>query len=109
MCVVGHVNGDWLVDCQWRWLLVCVRDKAGVGHMSRDAGAPPECEVETQTASTSSCAALCRVEQKWAGLPGRALAWAPQEGSGSLSMKPVGCTPLCFSDTSDAAAVACLS
>ena len=32
------------------------------------------------------------------GIPGKALHGTPREGSGSLSMQPVGCTPWCSTD-----------
>ena len=61
--------------------------------MLGDAGAFPECEVIHQLhpiASPSRCTALCRVESVFLERP---LHGTPREGSCSLSMQPVGCTP----------------
>ena len=43
--------------------------------------------------------ALGRVEPELVGLPGRPDHRTPREGSGSLSMHPVGYTPSCSMDT----------
>ena len=69
--------------------------------MSGDAGAFPECvgnTLITPDRPPSRCAVLGRVEPELVGLPGKAKHGTPREGSGSLSMQPVGCTPWCSTD-----------
>ena len=39
-----------------------------------------------------------RFESKFDGFPGQALIRDATEGSGSSSIQPVGCTPLCSTD-----------
>ena len=51
-----------------------------------------------QIVPPSRCAALGRVTPELVGLPGKAKHGTPREGSGSLSMQPVGCTPWCSTD-----------
>ena len=61
-----------------------------VGRMSADAGAFPECVGNTLITPDRT---TIHVEPELVGLPGKAYHGMPREGSGSLSMQPVGCTP----------------
>ena len=67
--------------------------------MSRGTSALSKCEVKTPITLPSRCSAMGRVEQELVGSPAKALARVPREGSGSLSMQPVDCTPWCYTDT----------
>ena len=68
-----------------------------IGRMSGDAGAFPECEVNTLMSPVHT-ATQVRVEPELVGLPGMALPRTPRKGSGSLSMLLVGYTPRCSTD-----------
>ena len=85
MAMVGLVGaGMEVVDCM----------HAGQSRESRVRGDA----VMTLITPLSRCTAQGRVEPELVGFPGKALTWAPREGSGSLSMQPVSYTPWCSTD-----------
>ena len=49
--------------------------------------------------TTIHCGAVVQVELEMVSLPGNSSHRSPREGSGSLSMQPVGCTLWCSTDT----------
>ena len=51
----------------------CETKPGGAGHMSRDAGTIPKCEVKTRITPHSRCATLGRFEPELVGLQRKAL------------------------------------
>ena len=76
------------------------RLRRGGGRMSGDAGTHAMCEEGKLMArdAPSMCASLGRVESELAAFPGRPQHGTPREGSGLLSMQPVGFTPRCSTE-----------
>ena len=64
-----------------------------VGRMSGDAGAFPECVGNTLITPDRTTIQVCSSGQGRDGIGRSSRKGLTREGSGSLSMQPIGCTP----------------
>ena len=73
--------------------MVTMRDKAGVGRMSGDAGALSVCEVRHRSHHRPGVHIWIGSSRNWSVFVERPQRGTPQDGCDSLSMQPVGRTP----------------
>ena len=112
MRVVSHSYGGLSGSRDGRdcWY-ACGTKPEGVGRMSGDAGALPVCEVKTDTTPDLHRlpGALLRVgsSRNLSVFRGRSLHGTHREGSNSMFMQLIGCTPWCSMDALAAVYVIC--